>query len=540
MMARNFEQLLDSEQEKIELLEFEPYSYSPDGSGEILDSILTIWQTSFKAIRSERSSAAELLSFMSFFDSRGIPKWLLGIRSRNDPGVLKGASNNYDPDSDIETLLNHCIISSNGTNDMFSMHGLMQLAVKRSINHSTHHTYEHLFVKHLEGAFPRDVYSNWATCEELFAHVQVAASRQPTSNYLLRYWTSLLYHAARFARAQSKYEVAMKMADQVLKARSQLGTVSMESPAASSLVALILMDQGSYDRAERLFTQVANVCRAGKGLTRTTSMHNLACIYKLQGRWREAESVLAAVTIERRANVGEDHPWSLSSMANLASLRRAQGRYHEAHIALLRVFEGYTGRLGLDHPRTLASMNDLGSICRLLGMPDEAERYQRQAYESRKMIFGTDHPETLASMNSLASTYRLQGRLHEAETLQEQTLEARKRILGPDHPSTLSSMNNLALILNDQGKHKEALKLQFEVLDACKQKLGPEHPHTLTSKNNLALIWRNQARHGLTRRTMQECVEARRRVLGPQHPYTVASARIAERWASEDEEMADS
>ncbi|OTA03858.1 hypothetical protein A9Z42_0043740 [Trichoderma parareesei] len=535
VLARKFRQLLNSEQERIKLLVFEP---SSDGSGETQDSILTIWQTSFKAVRAERSSAADLLALMSFFDRRGIPKWLLNFPRRNDASLHKGASEIYDFDSDIETLLNHCLISSNGTKDIFSMHGLMQLAVKRSTNHTTRHTYEYLFIKRLEAAFPRDVYAHWTTCEELLAHAQVAASRQPTNDSLLGYWTSLLYHAARFSRAQGNYEVAMRMADKVVKARSHLRMESMESPAASSLIALILMDQGSWDMAEKLLTQVADACKDGDFFTRLTSMHNLAHIYKLRGLWKEAEEILGPVIIDRRANCGEDHPWSLSSLANLASLRRAQGRYHEAHIGLLRVFEGYTTRFGLDHPRTLASMNDLGSICRLLGMPDEAERYQKQAYESRRMIFGADHPDTLASMNSLASTYRVQGRLDEAEALQEETLEARKKILGPNHPSTLASMNNLALILNDQGKHGVASKLQSQVLDACKEKFGPEHPHTLTSMNNLALIWRNQARYALTKWTMENCAEARRRVLGPDHPYTLASARIAESWASEKEKMA--
>ncbi|KAL7817991.1 hypothetical protein V8C44DRAFT_347549 [Trichoderma aethiopicum] len=533
IMARKFRKLLNSEQERTKLLEFEPPG--SDGSGETLDSILTIWQTSFKAVRSERSSAADLLAQMSFFDRRGIPKWLL------EP---PRPTEQHDISSDIATLLDHCLISSNGTRDIFSMHGLMQLAVKRSINHSTRHTYEHLIIKRLEEEFPRDVYADWTTCEELFAHVQVAANRQPTGDYLLRYWTSLLYHAARFARAQSRYDVALKMAGRASRAQGDLRRVYMRVPRASSLIALIRMDQGLYNEAEDLLTHVADVCKDDSDVIddtrRTTSMHNLACIYKLKGRWQEAEALLAEATDHRRETLGEDHPRTLSSMANLASTRKAQGHYHQAQSLLRRVFVAYTARLGPDHPRTLAIMNDLGSIYRLLGRLDGAEGYQKQAYESRKMIFGADHPDTLASMSGLASTYRLQGRLDEAEDLQEQTLEGRKRVLGSDHPSTLASMNNLALIFNDQGKHDAASKLQSQLVDACKEKLGPEHPHTLTSLNNLAMIWRNKARHGVTRWTMRDCVEARRRVLGPEHPYTVSSARILERWESEDDEMTDS
>lgn len=45
--------------------------------GEASHSVLITWQISFDQIRNERSSAANLLSLMSFFDRQGIPEFIL-------------------------------------------------------------------------------------------------------------------------------------------------------------------------------------------------------------------------------------------------------------------------------------------------------------------------------------------------------------------------------------------------------------------------------------------------------------------------------
>ena len=45
--------------------------------GQASNSILRIWQISFKRIREERPSAADLLSFMSFFNHQGIPEFMI-------------------------------------------------------------------------------------------------------------------------------------------------------------------------------------------------------------------------------------------------------------------------------------------------------------------------------------------------------------------------------------------------------------------------------------------------------------------------------
>ncbi|EHK21380.1 uncharacterized protein TRIVIDRAFT_152555, partial [Trichoderma virens Gv29-8] len=537
-LEKQLAQLRDNEQEKIKLLEFEVFS--SDRSGQTLRSLFGTWKSSLDAIHSKRPSAIDLLSLMSFFDRRGIPKWLLRPSKRDDgaqqsdvPPIEGEGDMNDEIDAslndDMDMLMNHCLITANSTKQVFSMHGLVQLSVKNNMDPFLLQAFEQQFIKRLAMAFPKNISSNWATCEELSAHVQLAVNCHP-SDHLLEDWASLLHNWGRFSRLLGRYEIAMQTADQVLIAREKIG---MDSAKTLTLIALIHMDRGVYDRAEELFSRVADIYNRSLRLNDTQawiSMNNLASMYKVKGQWKEAEEIHIQVGIRRVDHYGHDHPRTLASKANLASAYKAQGRYFQAERLQKEVVEGYKNKLGLDHHLTLTSMSNLGSIYRLQGKLLEAESLQVQAMESLKIKFGVEHADTLASMNSLASTYRARGLFDKAEALQEQVMEIRNAIFGSDHPSTLASMNNLALTCSAQGNHGRAAKLQSTVVEVCKAKLGPEHPHTLTSLNNIALIWKGQGRDADGKWKMDECVETRLRILGQNHPYTIASMKAADKW----------
>lgn len=482
---------------------------------------------------------------MSFFDRRGIPKWLLRPFRRGHGAQLTDVSASEDTldeasgdldvllNQDLEILLNHCLITANGTKQLFEMHGLVQLSVKKNLDASQLQTFQQQFIKRLAMAFPRSIYPSWETCEELFAHVQAAASYQPVHD-LLEDFANLLHNGGRFARLQGRYEIAMQLAQQALIARQR---AEKDDTKTLTLIALIFLDQGLYDKAEEVFKQALDACKRripNRNNRRTVAGLNnkLALVYKAKGRWKDAMDIQLSVDFYRSDSLGLDYPIFLTSKSNLASMYRAQGRYMDAEKTQKEAIDSYKNNFGPDHHLTLTSLNNLGSIYRLQGKLGEAETLQAQALVSLRMKLGGDHPDTLTCMNSLASTYRLQGRLYEAESLQEEALEMRTTKLGSDHPHTLASMNNLALIYLAQGKHQIAAKLQSEVVEICKTKLGPEHPHTLTSLNNIALIWKAQGRDADGRWKMDECLEARLRVLGQNHPYTISSRESAERWWS--------
>ncbi|PON23711.1 hypothetical protein TGAM01_v207358 [Trichoderma gamsii] len=545
-LANYLKKLEENTVEKARLLNFDA------------NSIFKTWEAAFDFIRSQRPSAANILSLMSYFDRRGIPKWLLvsDIRDNNNPRAnspsimgrleLDDSEGDINDDStdtfdgDIDMLMNYCIIAANRTRDMFEMHALVQLAARASMSNTEAQKYCAQFIHRLAAEFPSNPLGYWSTCQELFAHVQAAAKYSPSDD-ALEDWAILLYDGGRYARLLGDYETAKHMSNKVSKAREMISEEEQTEREAirllenSSLTALILMDQGLYHEAEGQFTHVTDTFKRMEARWETarsntlTSMNNLASVYRVQGRWKEAEKLLTQVRYHR-AELNKVGASALATLANLASTYRAQGRYVEATALQEVVLESCKTQLGEGHPQTLTNKSNLASLYRIQGELEKAEELQIQAMNGRDMKFGREHPDTLTSMNGLASIFRAQGRLWEAEELQVQVVELRRTKLGENHPNTMASMNNLALIFYEQGKGEKAIELQSLVVDMCKVKFGDSHPHTLTSINNLALIRKSQGQHQDAMRLMKSCSDNRQDILGPKHPYTISSMAALRRW----------
>ncbi|KAL7895034.1 hypothetical protein HDV64DRAFT_258055 [Trichoderma sp. TUCIM 5745] len=540
------EKLEESAAEKTRLLHFDD------------SSILKTWKASFDFICSQRPSAANLLWLMSFFDRRGIPKWLLvsDIRGNNTPranspsimGRLElddsdGVTNDESTDTfdgDIDILMKHHIISANRTRDMFEMHVLVQLAARMSMSDAETQIHSEQFIHRLATEFPTSPLVGWSTCQELFEHVQEAAKCYPSED-AVEEWMTLLFNGARYARLLGDLETARQMSIDVSRMQRKMRPEGdteddIRNLENTSLTALILMDQGLYEEAEKAFIVIRDAFTMMEATAETayynklTSMNNLASVYRVQGRWKEAEKLLTQVRYER-AEVNNDGPSALATLANLASTYRAQGRYVEATALQEVVLESCKIELGESHLQTLTNMSNLASMYRIRGELDKAEELQVQATNIRNVRFGKEHPDTLTSMNSLASIFRAQGRLWDAEELQVQVVELRRTKLGSSHPNTMASMNNLALIFYEQGKGEKAVELQTRVVDMCKVNFGESHPHTLTSINNLAVIWKGQGQDEEAMRLMKSCCDARQNILGQEHPYTISSGAILRRWS---------
>jgi hypothetical protein len=160
-------------------------------------SIITTWEISFEYIRQARTSAADLLSLMSFFDRQGIPEALVRRvemgQSREDIGVASVDEDNVrgkdstsestgddEFEDDILTLRNYSFISVNADGTTFEIHGLVQLAMRKWLAaHAQFERWKQQFIKNLCAEFPTGEYENWAKCQSLFPHARSAVAQQP-------------------------------------------------------------------------------------------------------------------------------------------------------------------------------------------------------------------------------------------------------------------------------------------------------------------------------------------------------------------------
>ncbi len=197
--------------------------------------------------------------------------------------------------------------------------------------------------------------------------------------------------------------------------------------------------------------------------------------------------------------LGAEHPSTLIIVHNLAGLYRAQGRYGEAEPLLQRALAAREKVLGAEHPDTLGSVNCLAALYESQGRYGEAEPLYQHALAAHEKMLGAKHPSTLISVHNLAALYESQCRYGEAEPLYQRALAGHEKVLGAEHPQTLRSVNSLAGLYQSQGRYGEAEPLYQHALAASEKVLGAEHPKTLTVQLNYtgALVNMNQLRDAL-------------------------------------------
>ncbi|EED13125.1 hypothetical protein TSTA_056240 [Talaromyces stipitatus ATCC 10500] len=282
---------------------------------EARNSVLTTWQIS-------RRSVADLLSLVSFFDRQGIPEAPLKSRSEQRHVEPSHSDDDGGDDDDSESqssvtdefkddiliLRRYSLISTNADQRTFSMHGLVQLAVRRWLEMNGElEKWKQQYIRNLNAEFPTGEFENWAQCQILFPHAKAAASQRPHERDSLMEWAAVLYKAAWYDMRKGN---------------------------------------GAEGRA----------CPEHEDTLDSVEM----------GRWKAAEELEVQVIETRKKVLGAEHPDALASMANLAETYRSQGQWNEAEKLEVQVLDTRkkcarlrAKNLGTTHRDTLSSNDAL-------------------------------------------------------------------------------------------------------------------------------------------------------------------------------------
>ncbi|RAR04073.1 TPR-like protein [Stemphylium lycopersici] len=309
-VSKYLEEFRKSERKRLSLLSYDDGQLYRDW--EAKNSIIVTWQISFEYIQQTQSSAADLLSLMSFFDRQGILVDLLRPRterqeaqtdqtekvecdrdSDSEDDVSQSSVGDDQFEDDIVALRNFCFVSVDSSGTSFEMHALVQLATRKWLEAScTLERWKQQFVSNLCGAFPTGEYENWAVCQALYAHAKAAVGQQPNDESSIAEWATVLYRAAWFAERIGNISDAEMLATKAMRARKKV------------------LGQEHEDTL--------------------WSMAMVGLAYKLGGRWDEAEKLGVQVMEASKTKLGADHPSTLNSMANLAGTYWNQGRWDDA------------------------------------------------------------------------------------------------------------------------------------------------------------------------------------------------------------------
>ena len=92
---------------------------------------------------------------------------------------------------------------------------------------------------------------------------------------------------------------------------------------------------------------------------------------------RPSRSIQRALAIREKV-LGPEHPDVANSLHNLAGLYRVQGRYGEAETFYQRSLAILRKAFGPDHPDVATSLNNLAELYRAQGRTEKAERMLRR------------------------------------------------------------------------------------------------------------------------------------------------------------------
>ncbi|KAH0562120.1 hypothetical protein GP486_003180 [Trichoglossum hirsutum] len=518
------------------------------------NSVILTWQISFRRIREERHSAADLLSLMSFFNPQGIPECVLRSYVRKaaemdgkyKPSVwlnrnltalrrsFRGNSRKREEDAkdgfddDLDTLRAYSLATATAEREMWEMHPLVQFCTRVWLSSAGDvEKWKRRFYILMSSEFPSGIFENWSKCQQLLPHVEPLFGTGPIDDGLVDEWAGMLTKVAWYMWMKGSYKVAEDTVVKAVIARARaLGRRNINTLNSESLLALVLQHQGKYEEAERICRRILKGYKRALGkehLDTLGTISNLAAVLNDQGKFEEAEKMNRQALERYEKALGREHPCALRNANNLAITLRDLGKYKEAEEMHRQTLERGEKVLGKGHPYILGSINNLALGLQDLGKYKEAEEMHRQALEGYEKVLGKEHPGTLMRTNNLALVLRDLGKYKEAEKMHRQTLERSEKVLGEGHPSTLMSINNLALVLQNLGKYKEAEQMARRGLEGKEKVLGNEHPSTLASVNNLSMVLQNQGKYEEAEQMARRGLEGREKALGNEHPDTLVS-----------------
>eukprot|EP00752_Nemacystus_decipiens_P014746 g13130.t2 len=288
-----------------------------------------------------------------------------------------------------------------------------------------------------------------------------------------------------------------------------------------SSVGYLFKLQGKYTEAEPLYERCQAIFEKTLGPEHpnvATMLNNRAGLLASQGKYSEAEPLYQRSQAIREKVLGPEHPDVAQSLNNRAVLLESQGRYAEAEPLYERSQAIREKSLGPEHPDVAQSLNNRAGLLDSQGKYSEAEPLYQRSQAIREKVLGPEHPDVAQSLNNRAGLLESQGKYGEAEPLYERSLAIRERVLGPEHPDVATSLNNRAGLLKSQGKYDDAEPLYARAIAIGEKVLGPEHPDLAVWLNNRAWLLKSQ---GKCREAEPLCVRAiaiGEKALGPEHP----------------------
>jgi len=275
-----------------------------------------------------------------------------------------------------------------------------------------------------------------------------------------------------------QYETSLLQARQNIELnRSLFGPTDHRTATAVALVGKITMFQGDFARSDSLLSwadaQVSEQLGSGslKALEiRTWRIENLSFAGQLDLASNLADDILE---LKDGTELWGDDVTHMT-LYLLAQIRAEQQRYVEADSLHTLVIPMLIAELGPDHPNTMSARVSHGLTLTYAGRLEEAERITLATMADLRRVVGNEHPQTQTAMNNLAITYNRMEQPEKAEALYRQMLEISERTMGPLHPEHLAGVVNFSTFMRRNGRCKESIEVADAALEGFHKGVGDD------------------------------------------------------------------
>ncbi|KAK2922580.1 Tetratricopeptide repeat [Fusarium oxysporum f. sp. vasinfectum] len=429
-------------------------------------AVVTTWIVSFKQIRALHEEAAALLSFVACLEPKAIPRTLLprlGSEQR-----MKRA---------IGTLCGYSFLSQREDGDIFDMHSLVHLAIRR--------------------------WNENRGCEKGIRQVALAriAKAFPTVDWENReVWRQHLPHALRLLTNMDsdRSEDACKLGHRVSRClETKLAENHPSLLASQHTLARVYRADGQTKEAVKLLEHVVAVREttlAENHPDRLASQHELARVYQADRQTKKAVKLLEHVVAIKEITLAENHPDRLASQHELARVYQADRQTKKAVKLLEHVVAIQETTLAENHPSRLASQHELAGAYEANGQTKKAVKLLEHVVAIQETALAENHPDRLASQHELAGVYQANGQTKKALKLLEHVVTIREITLAENHPDRLASQHELARVYQADGQIKKAVKMLEHVVAIKETALAENHPDRLASQHELARAYEDDGK----------------------------------------------
>lgn len=450
-----------SDSARIQLLseDFEDEARDPQSK----NPVATTWSISFEYINKYEPKAAEVLSFMSMFDSQAIPESVLprgkdSITFEKALGTLQAFSFITVRRPKLERPQDRCFdfhrlvrltmrnwLNINGTFDTWISSAIRNLAALLKSakpndlgSQFVHHAVQLLAAIHFE---PPDSLPKVFIGQKLEEDCSANNESCPECTSTLLVYLSLKFEAAE------NYEMAETYAqrDMVIK-KHFLGFSVKSTLKGLERLVILSMEMSEFDKSEKSCRDLIQKSESELGDGNILTLRSLAlliAILRKQGKLGEAAVLQRQLLESCDKSIDQTN-----SMNNLERLTIAAHILYDSHdycnAAALQAHavQGYVNNLGVARSMTLTAMTRLVDIYLYLDRNNDAETYGRLALETSEAHRGIKHPETISLMSTLSRILRRQSKISDAKCVAVKALGLAEEVFGKASPTYIRRLAN--------------------------------------------------------------------------------------------------